>query len=54
MNDQERENADRLLARIETAVGQLPHREGPNAVLITEIIQSVNGLRSLMGVVRAH
>jgi len=54
MNDQDRENADRLLARIETAVGQLPNREGPNAVLIAEIIQSVNGLRSLMGVVRTH
>jgi len=54
MNDQERENADRLLARIETAAGELPNREGQNAALIAEIIQSVNGLRSLMGVVRAH
>ena len=54
MTDQERQNADRLLARIEVAVGQLPNREGQNAVLIAEIIQSVNGLRSLMGVVRAH
>jgi hypothetical protein len=54
MTDQERATADRLLARIETAVGQLPNREGPHAVLITEILQSVNGLRSLMGVVRGH
>lgn len=54
MTDQERQTADRLLARIEVAVGQLPNREGQNAVLIAEIIQSVNGLRSLMGVVRAH
>ena len=54
MTDQERANADRLLARIETAVGQLPNRQGPNATLIAEIIQSVNGLRSLIGVVKAH
>jgi len=54
MTDQERQTADRLLARIEVAVGQLPNREGPNATLIAEIIQSVNGLRSLVGVVRAH
>jgi hypothetical protein len=54
MTDQERQTVDRLLSRIEVAVGQLPNREGQNARLITEIIQSVNGLRSLLGVVRTH
>jgi len=54
VTDQERETADRLLGRIEMAVGQLPNRDGLNARLIKEIIESVNGLRSLMGVVRAH
>jgi hypothetical protein len=54
MTDQDRQNADRLLGRIETAAGQLPNREGVNAALITEIIQCVNGLRSLLGAVRAH
>jgi len=54
MTDKEREAADRLLSRIEVAIGQLPNREGQNARLITEIIQSVNGLRSLLGVVRTH
>ncbi len=54
MTDQERDLADRLLGRIETAVGQIPERAGPNARLIKEIIESVNGLRSLMGVVREH
>jgi hypothetical protein len=54
MTDQERQTADRLLARIEVALGQLPNREGQNARLITEIIQSVNGLRSLLNVVRSH
>jgi hypothetical protein len=54
MTDQERQSVDRLLSRIEVAVGALPNREGQNARLITEIIQSVNGLRSLLGVVRTH
>ena len=54
MTDQERQTVERLLSRIEVAVGQLPKREGQNARLITEIIQSVNGLRSLLGVVRSH
>jgi hypothetical protein len=54
MTDQERQTVERLLSRIEVAVGQLPNREGQNARLITEIIQSVNGLRSLLGVVRTH
>jgi hypothetical protein len=50
----QQELADRLLARIETAVGELPERQGPSAELIKTIIESVNGLRSLLGVVRAH
>jgi len=54
MTDQERQSVDRLLSRIEIAVGQLPNREGQNAVLIAEIIQCANGLRSLLGVVRTH
>jgi hypothetical protein len=54
MTDQERTNADALLSRIETAVGALPDRSGQNAVLIKSIIESVNGLRSLLSLVRAH
>jgi hypothetical protein len=54
MTDQERQNAERLLSRIETAAGQLPNREGTNSVLIAEILQAVNGLRSLIGVLRPH
>jgi len=46
--------ADKLLARIEVAVGELTPRDGQNAVLIKEIIESVNGLRALLGVVRTH
>jgi hypothetical protein len=46
--------ADRLLARIEVAVGELMPRDGGNALLIKEILEAVNGLRSLVGVVRTH
>jgi hypothetical protein len=35
-------------------VGQISPRDGGNAALITEMIQSLNGLRSLLGLVRGH
>lgn len=54
MTDQERQTADTLLSRIEMAVGAIPDRSGPNAALIKSIIESVNGLRSLLSVVKAH
>jgi len=46
--------AERLLSRIEVAVGELLPRDGRNATLIKEIIESVNGLRSILGVLRTH
>jgi hypothetical protein len=54
MTDQERQTVDTLLSRIEIAVGSFPDRSGPNATLIKSIIESVNGLRSLLSVVKAH
>jgi len=54
MTPQEQTLAEQLLSRIEVAVGQFPQRDGTNAVLIKTIIESVNGLRSLIGVVRPH
>lgn len=54
MTDQERHAADMLLSRIEMATGEIQDRRGPNAVLIKSIIESVNGLRSLLSVVRPH
>ena len=50
----DRTTADRLLSRIETNVGEIMPRDDKNAALIKEIIESVNGLRSLLGVVRTH
>ena len=46
--------ADTLLSRIETAAGEIMPRDTPNAALIKDIIAAVNGLRSLLGVIRTH
>ena len=54
LRDTDTATAEELLSRIEVALGELMPRDGRNASLITEIIESVNGLRSLLGVVRAH
>ena len=54
MTDQEKQKAEELISRLEISVGQLFPRDGGNATLIAEMIQSLNGLRSLLGVVRPH
>jgi hypothetical protein len=54
MTDQEKAQVDSLLSQIEIAVGEFPDRSGPQRALITEIVEAVNGLRSLLSVVRAH
>ena len=54
MTDQERQTAEALLSRIELATGEIQDRRGPNATLIKSIIESVNGLRSLLSIVRPH
>ncbi len=46
--------ADTLLSRIEVAVGEITPKDAQNAALIKQIIESVNGLRSVLGVVRTH
>lgn len=53
MTDQERQKAEDLVSHLELSVGQIP-RDGGNAALITSMIQSLNGLRSLLGIVRPH
>ena len=54
MTDQDKVKAEVLLSKLEVAVGQVFPRDGGNATLITEMIQSLNGLRSLLGLVRPH
>ena len=54
MTDAERQKAEEYVSRLETAVGQIFPRDGGNATLIASMIQSLNGLRSLLGIVRPH
>ncbi len=54
MTDQERQKAEELISRLETAVGQVFPRDGGNASLIATMIQNLNGLRSVLGLVRPH
>jgi hypothetical protein len=54
VTDQEKQKAEELISRLEISAGQIFPRDGGNAVLITEMIQSLNGLRSLLGLVRPH
>jgi hypothetical protein len=54
VTDDERQKAEALLSRLEIAVGEIFPRDGGNAALIAEMIQNLNALRSLLGVVRPH
>ena len=54
MTDQERQKAEELIGRLELTVGQIFPRDSANASLIATMIQTLNGLRSLLGLVRTH
>lgn len=54
MTDQERVKAEELVSRLEVTVGQIFPRDAGNAALIATMIQTLNGLRSLLGIVRPH
>jgi hypothetical protein len=54
MTDQERQKAEELIGRLETAVGQIFPRDSANSPLIATMIQTLNGLRSLLGIVVPH
>lgn len=54
MTDQERQKAEEMISRLEISVGQVFPRDGGNAPLIASMIQTLNGLRSLLGLVRPH
>jgi hypothetical protein len=54
VTDQERQKAEEYVSRLETAVGQIFPRDGGNATVITAMLQTLNGLRSLLGVIRPH
>jgi hypothetical protein len=54
VTDQERPKAEELISNLELAVGQIFPRDSSNASLIATMIQSLNGLRSLLNLVRPH
>jgi len=54
VTDLEKQKAEELISGLELSVGQVFPRDGANAGLITQMIQTLNGLRSLLGLVRPH
>jgi hypothetical protein len=54
VTDQEKQKAEELISKLELSVGQIFPRDGGNASLITGMIQALNGLRSVLGLVRPH
>ncbi|HET6958044.1 MAG TPA: hypothetical protein VFI56_15720 [Vicinamibacterales bacterium] len=54
MTDQERQKAEELISRLELSVGQIFPRDNANAALLASMIQTLNGLRSLLGMVKPH
>jgi hypothetical protein len=54
VTDQERQKAEELISQLEIAVGQIFPRDGGNASLIAMMIQNLNGLRSILNLVRPH
>jgi hypothetical protein len=54
VTDQERQKAEELIGRLELSVGQVFPRDGGNASLLASMIQTLNGLRSLLGMVKPH
>ncbi len=54
MTDQEKQKVEDLISRLEILVGQIFPRDGGNASSIAGMLQSLNGLRSVLGLVRPH
>ena len=54
VTEQEKQKVEELINRLELSVGQIFPRDGGNASLITDMIHALNGLRSQLGLVRAH
>ena len=53
LTEQEKQKAEALIARLEVAVGEIAPRDGATAPLIVEMIQSLNGLRSVLGLAKS-
>ena len=48
MTEPEKKKAEELIASIEISIGEITPRGDGNATLIKDMIQSVNGLRTLL------
>ncbi len=53
MTDREKQNAEALIVRLEVALGEISPRDGSAAPLIADMIQSLNGLRGLLGLTKS-
>ena len=54
VTDQEKQKVEQLISRLEICVGEVFPRSGGNATLIAQMIECLNGLRSVLGLVRPH
>jgi hypothetical protein len=54
VTEDERQKVETLISRLEILVGEIFPRDGANAALIADMIQALNGLRSMLGLVRPH
>jgi len=54
VTDEERLKVESLISRLEIATGEIFPRDGANAALVAGMIQTLNGLRSVLGLVRPH
>ena len=54
MTDQEKQKVEQLISRLEMSVGEIFPRNGSNAAVIAKMLECLNGLRSLLGLVRPH
>ena len=52
MTDSEKLKAAELIASVEIAIGEISPRDGGNAALIKGMLQSMNGLREVLGLGR--
>jgi hypothetical protein len=54
VTDLEKQKAEELISTLETSVGSIFPRDAANASLLAGMIESLNGLRSILGLVRSQ
>jgi hypothetical protein len=51
VTDPERQKARELIASVEIAIGEIAPRDGANSALIRDMLQALNGLRTMLGLI---